>query len=151
MWKSRWPLGLDMLLKGVKYARARNTLQFFFDVFEETGTTFEQVLLGARGIDTVDPENIEAVLSTNFDGWFSLRTDEQMVDKVTDNTYLLRLQPWSASYPMSTSVGKWYLHPRRRTLEALKGTLAPTVCLQQVPKFRANSKMCPRSHHQNPQ
>ncbi|KAK4242331.1 hypothetical protein C8A03DRAFT_40299 [Achaetomium macrosporum] len=41
-------------------------LQFFLDVVENSSTTFEQNLLGSRGIDTIDPENIEAVLSTNF-------------------------------------------------------------------------------------
>lgn len=63
-------MGLDMLAKALKYARAMQILQFFLDVVDENGTTFEQVLLGARGIDTVAPENIEAVLSTKFDGWF---------------------------------------------------------------------------------
>lgn len=43
-------------------------LQFFVDVVDENGHTFEQLLLGARGIDTVDPRNVEAVLSANFTG-----------------------------------------------------------------------------------
>jgi len=37
-------------------------------VVEDSGTTFEQNLLGARGIDTIDPENIEAILSKKFNG-----------------------------------------------------------------------------------
>lgn len=71
IWNSKWPLGLDMLAKALKYARTKRILQFFLDVVDENGTTFEQILLGARGIDTVDPENIEAVLSTKFDGQLS--------------------------------------------------------------------------------
>lgn len=67
-WNSRWPLGLDMLAKAIKYARTMQILQFFLDVVDDNGTTFVQELLGATGIDTVDPENIEAVLSTNFEG-----------------------------------------------------------------------------------
>lgn len=67
-WKSKWPLGLDMLLKALKYARTMQILQFFLEVVDDNGTTFVQELLGATGIDTVDPENIEAVLSTSFDG-----------------------------------------------------------------------------------
>lgn len=67
-WNSKWPLGLDMLLKALKYARTMQILQFFLEVVDDNGTTFVQELLGATGIDTVDPENIEAVLSTNFDG-----------------------------------------------------------------------------------
>ena len=34
---------------------------------EESGITFEQNLLGSRAIDTIDPKNIEAVLSTQFE------------------------------------------------------------------------------------
>lgn len=69
-WDSKWPLGLDMLLKALKYARTMQILQFFLEVVDDNGTTFVQELLGASGIDTVDPENIEAVLSMNFDGMY---------------------------------------------------------------------------------
>lgn len=41
-------------------------LHFFLDVVAESGTTFEQKLLGSRAIGTIDPANIEAILSTNF-------------------------------------------------------------------------------------
>lgn len=57
-----------MLLKALKFARTEQILQFFLEVVDDNGTTFVQELLGATGIDTVDPENIEAVLSTNFEG-----------------------------------------------------------------------------------
>lgn len=68
IWNSTWPLGLDMLIKALKYARTMQILQFFLEVVDDNGTTFVQELLGATGIDTVDPENIEAVLSTDFEG-----------------------------------------------------------------------------------
>lgn len=68
IWNSRWPFGLDMLVKALKYARTMQILQFFLEVVDDNGTTFVQELLGATGIDTVDPENIEAVLSSNFEG-----------------------------------------------------------------------------------
>jgi len=43
-------------------------MQFFLSVVEESGITFEQSVLGARGINTIDPENIEALLSKQFSG-----------------------------------------------------------------------------------
>lgn len=49
--------------------RTGTILDYFVSVVERTGNTFEQIILGARGINTVDPKNIEAVLSTLFDGW----------------------------------------------------------------------------------
>lgn len=57
-----------MLVKALQYARNEQILQFFVQVVAENGLTFEQRLLGATGIDTVDPRNIEAVLSANFTG-----------------------------------------------------------------------------------
>jgi hypothetical protein len=71
-WKSEWPLGFDLLYKAFHYARQGCVLQFFLNVVDESGTTFEQSLLGARGIDTIDPENIETVLSKNFQGMWGL-------------------------------------------------------------------------------
>jgi hypothetical protein len=43
-------------------------LHFFDNIVNRTGVTFEQVILGARGVDTLDPENIRAVLDTQFEG-----------------------------------------------------------------------------------
>lgn len=67
-WNSSWPLGLDMLLKAFRYESKKHILQFFLEVMHDNGNTFEQNLLFARGIDTIEPENIEAVLSSQFEG-----------------------------------------------------------------------------------
>lgn len=48
--------------------RAGKILSFFLHQFERTANTFEQIILGGRGIGTQDPENIEAILSTQFHG-----------------------------------------------------------------------------------
>ena len=66
--KYQWPLGIDLLIEAFKADRVDRILDFFVSLVERTGTTFEQVILGARGIDTIDPENIEAVLHTQFNG-----------------------------------------------------------------------------------
>jgi len=59
---------LDVLVSALKFAREKRVLQFFLDVVDQNGTTFEQNLLGGRSVNTVDPENIKAILSTNFNG-----------------------------------------------------------------------------------
>lgn len=59
-----------MLLKAFHYERKKNILQFFLEVMAENGNTFEQNLLFARNIDTIEPENIEAILSTQFEGLY---------------------------------------------------------------------------------
>ncbi|KAI1272030.1 cytochrome P450 [Xylaria sp. FL0933] len=65
-WNARWPLGLDLFFKALAATKEGHTLKFFLTVVNECGPTFVQHLFGVSGIDTIDPENIEAVLSTNF-------------------------------------------------------------------------------------
>ncbi|KAF2118617.1 cytochrome P450 [Lophiotrema nucula] len=61
-----WPLALDLIVNAFKAARSGHILQFFERAVAPVGHTFEQVLLGVSGIDTFDPQNIEAVLSSQF-------------------------------------------------------------------------------------
>ncbi|RAK90360.1 n-alkane-inducible cytochrome P450 [Aspergillus costaricaensis CBS 115574] len=65
-WNSAWPLGLDLLVQAFRHDRRQQILQFFLDIVAESGTTFEQNLLFSRGVDTSDPQNIQALLSTQF-------------------------------------------------------------------------------------
>ena len=62
----RWPLAVDVIAEAIRTDRMGRLLSFFQSLVNETGNTFEQVLLGARGIDTQDPSNLEAILSTQF-------------------------------------------------------------------------------------
>ena len=132
-WNSTWPLGLDMLIKALRYARTMHILQFFVDVVDENGTTFEQKLLGARGIDTVDPENIETILSTSFDGGSGCLLER--LETLTTNIFLCRLRAWSTGPSFPASPGEWDLHSRRCSLETLTSTFATTIRIEQVPEF----------------
>jgi hypothetical protein len=67
-WNSKWPQGLDLLVKAFRYSRKEQILQLFLDVVAESGITFEQQLLFSLGVDTIEPRNIEAILSTQFTG-----------------------------------------------------------------------------------
>ncbi|KXT06370.1 hypothetical protein AC578_9095 [Pseudocercospora eumusae] len=62
----RWPFGLELITKAFRAASEQRLLRLMLDIVENTGPTFEQKLLGSRGIDTVDPVNIEALLSKQF-------------------------------------------------------------------------------------
>ena len=57
-----------MLMKAFQSARQEQVMNFFLSVIDASGTTFEQSLLGARGRLTIDPENVEALLSKQFNG-----------------------------------------------------------------------------------
>lgn len=65
---SDWPLGLDLIVSAFQAAKQGRILQYFDALVSRTGHTFEQRLLGVSGIDTIDPDNIEAILSTQFKG-----------------------------------------------------------------------------------
>ena len=44
-------------------------MKFFVDIVDSVGVpTFEQKLIGTPVLNTIDPKNIEAVLSTQFQG-----------------------------------------------------------------------------------
>lgn len=45
-------------------------MELFLFHFRQTGCTLEQVFLGVPAFGTVDPANMEAILSSNFKGQF---------------------------------------------------------------------------------
>lgn len=67
--KYQWPLALDIVKRGFKAGRQKKLLALFTDYFEELGgPTAELTILGGTGYVTKDPENIEAILSSQFNG-----------------------------------------------------------------------------------
>lgn len=40
----------------------KQVLQYFIEISEQTSSTFEQKVLGATSIDTVEPDSIETIL-----------------------------------------------------------------------------------------
>jgi hypothetical protein len=55
-------------VKAFRYAKEQRLLQLMLDEVPLSGYTFEQRLLFGRGINTMEPKNLEAVLSTQFTG-----------------------------------------------------------------------------------
>ncbi|GAP87561.2 putative cytochrome p450 alkane [Rosellinia necatrix] len=55
-----------MFFKALVVARDGHILKFFLAMVDQCGFTFIQHLFGVPGITTVDPENLETILSTNF-------------------------------------------------------------------------------------
>ena len=64
----KWPLALDIVKRGFKAGRQKKLLSLFTEYFDQLGPTVELTILGGTGFATMDPENVEAVLSTRFDG-----------------------------------------------------------------------------------
>ena len=66
----KWPLALDVFKRQYDALVAGNLLAFQAEYFHETkvGQTFEVKLLGRVGYFTTHPQNLEAILSKNFEG-----------------------------------------------------------------------------------
>ena len=115
-----WPFALDLLLEARRADQAGSILNFFLALMRRTGDTFEQILLGARGIDTHDPENLEAILSTQFQ---SQLAPQGIV------TWLktCRLQFGYSSCQLSSAIGTWHFHPGWRRVEGIAGSGETTI------------------------
>ena len=60
-------LGIGFLLKQIQALRQNRVLDWSLSVFKEHGKTFEIVKFGQQNIYTAEPENIKAVLGTQFE------------------------------------------------------------------------------------
>jgi hypothetical protein len=73
-----------MVKSGFRAGREKKLLAFFTKHFDQLSPTAEVKILGGIGYVTQDPENIEALLSTHFQGktpdsLFSLHTSKASV------------------------------------------------------------------------
>jgi hypothetical protein len=67
---NEWPLGIDRL-KQIWEADAESRLmELFLMHFRRWGNTLEQVFLGTHAFGTIEPVNLETILSTKFKGDF---------------------------------------------------------------------------------
>ncbi|KAL6720966.1 hypothetical protein ACLMJK_000066 [Lecanora helva] len=74
--RGRWPFSIDLILQSVKADNRNQILRFFIPFIDNVGNTHAQYLLGTRAINTIDPENLEVILSSHFQD-FSLGAREQ--------------------------------------------------------------------------
>ena len=62
------PLGVDRLSQIFRADADHKLMALFLWHFRHWGDTLEQVFLGTRAFGTIDPRNLEAILSTQFTG-----------------------------------------------------------------------------------
>ena len=60
-------------------------MELFLFHFRQTGWTLKQEFLCTPAYGTVDPENMEAILSSKFHGKFNLRQAQNACVSVTDS------------------------------------------------------------------
>ncbi|KAI1398661.1 cytochrome P450 monooxygenase [Hypoxylon fuscum] len=65
----RWPLGLDLLMLTLKASDEFRLMEFFLENFRKFGNTFQQVIGPNTSILTIEPANVETILSSNAKDW----------------------------------------------------------------------------------
>ena len=68
MFPYKWPFALDLLYRQYQVNKTQRLLAFQTQFFDKLGPTIEFRLFGDVGFFTFDPKNVEAILSTNFEG-----------------------------------------------------------------------------------
>ncbi|KAL9016877.1 MAG: hypothetical protein Q9180_008781, partial [Flavoplaca navasiana] len=64
----KWPLGLDVLHKQWLANADKRLLAYQQPFLDQLGPNLEIKIMGSIGYTTYDPPNVEAVLSSRFDG-----------------------------------------------------------------------------------
>lgn len=64
----KWPWALDLLYTQYQVNKTQKLLAAQTPYFDKLGPNIELRLFGDVGFLTFDPKNIEAILSTNFEG-----------------------------------------------------------------------------------
>ena len=68
MLENQRPLGLDRLEQIFRANTESRLMELFLFYFRQTGYTLQQVFLLTPAFGTVDPANLEAILSSKFSG-----------------------------------------------------------------------------------
>jgi hypothetical protein len=64
----KWPFALDVLKRQYDALPSQRLLAFQSQFFDRLGPNMKIMLFGQAGYMTMDPRNIEAILSTRFEG-----------------------------------------------------------------------------------
>lgn len=62
------PFGLDRLEQIFRADSESRLMELFLVHFRQTGSTLEQKFLGSKAYRTIEPANVEAILSSSFRG-----------------------------------------------------------------------------------
>ena len=76
----KWPYSLDLVKQTWDANADQRLLAFYQQFFDQLGPNLEQTLLGGIGYVTIDPKNIEALLSTKFQGVILAKKSPSCVD-----------------------------------------------------------------------
>lgn len=63
-----WPFGIDRLIQIWQADSEQRLMELFTFHFQDVGSTLEQRFLGTRAFGTIEPKNLEAMMSSKIQG-----------------------------------------------------------------------------------
>lgn len=88
-------LGIPAFLRLTKAVREKRWIDYLCDQFDIHGTTFTQIFLLRKIITTIEPENVKAVLATQFQDFGLGTRHEQFYPLLGDGIFTLDGAGWS--------------------------------------------------------
>lgn len=74
-----WPLGIDRLIQIWRADLDQHLMDVFHFHFMDVGNTLEQRFLGTSAFGTIEPENLQAMMSTKIEGVGHISTAPDLI------------------------------------------------------------------------
>ncbi|KAF2668755.1 cytochrome P450 alkane hydroxylase [Microthyrium microscopicum] len=97
VFKNQWPLGVDRLEQLFRANAESRLMEHFLGNFRQMGSTFMTLFLGNAGYATMEPANLEALLSTNFNDYSMGPRREVFFPMFGDGIFTQDGQAWKDS------------------------------------------------------
>lgn len=128
----KWPFALDVLKRQYDANSDQHLMAFQSKFFDKIGPNMELKLFGAVGYMTIEPTNVEAILSTRFEGVNSVT----IIDMIpSDNSLICRFRPRLSTWCTSLLLRGRNLYARWAPLEAFSRDAAPSIRTNAVPEL----------------
>ncbi|KAG9249102.1 cytochrome P450 alkane hydroxylase [Calycina marina] len=114
------PLGIDRLEQIFRANNEYRLMELFLFHFRLWGTTLEQVFLGTHAFGTIEPRNLEAILSTNFKDWSMGPRRRVMFPFFGDGIFTQEGEDWKASRDL---LRPQFVHKQYEDLEVFRKTV----------------------------
>lgn len=101
--RSFWPFNIGLTIKGIRHALKNENIKFWTEVFRDYGNpanpyTVEAIVQGRRIVFTADPENIKAILATQFQDYGKgQKFNEEWHDFLGDSIFTTDGKQWHES------------------------------------------------------
>jgi hypothetical protein len=140
---STWPFGLDVLKKQYNRIPTQRILAAQAERFNELGPNMKLKLLGQDKYFTIDPKNIESILSSRFEGTHQLPYSHLLLSSAKITSLRLELGQ-SARRPLSPSRRR-NLHSRRPILETLQRNPPSSIRADPISETERLRRECQRA------